>query len=192
MALWRADSDRAVLLVVDVQPKFMAGIHEGDRVLNRTAFLLKIAKLVGVPVLASEQYPERMGATDSRIASLMPLGVFPYPKMRFSCAGCEGLMEALRALDRKQVVLVGIETHICVTLTAIDLLIAGYEVFVCPDAVSARTVEMHKLGMERMRDSGAMPAHTETLAYEWLSTAEHPRFREALEIVKEHAGLVSA
>jgi len=79
---------------------------------------------------------------------------------------------------------VGIETHICVTLTALDLLKNGYGVFVCPDAVSSRTIEQHKLGMERMRDSGAIASHTETLAYEWMGTAESPVFREVLRLVK--------
>jgi nicotinamidase-related amidase len=187
MAAWKADPDQCVLVVVDIQPKFMAAIHEAERVVNRSAFILKMAKLVGVPVLASEQYPDRMGATDARIASLLPLGGAPHGKMAFSCAGCAGIVNGLKEFRRKQVVLVGIEAHICVTLTALDLLREGYEVFVCPDAVSARSMEMHKLGMERMRDSGVMPTHTETLAYEWMGNADHPRFREALEIVKEHA-----
>jgi nicotinamidase-related amidase len=186
---WKADPERGVVIVVDLQPTFLAPIHEADRVLNRSQFLLKMARLVGVPVLASEQYPDRMGGTDQRIASLLPLGGAPYAKQCFSCGGCSGLMESLRSLKRKQAVLVGIETHICVTLTALDLLREGFEVFVCPDAVSARTVEMHKLGMERMRDSGAMPAHTETIAYEWMGSADHPRFREALQVVKEHAAV---
>jgi nicotinamidase-related amidase len=188
MALLQADPDQAVLAVIDLQPKFMAGIHEVERVMSRSQFLLKVARLVGVPVLASEQYPERMGGTDARVTSLLPLGAAPHGKMCFSCGGCASWMDALRTLKRRQVVILGIETHICVTLTALDLLKGGFDVFVCPDAVGSRSLEMHKLGMERMRDSGVMPSHTETIAYEWMRSAEHPRFREALEIVKEHAG----
>jgi nicotinamidase-related amidase len=187
MSPWKADPERCLVVVIDLQPTFLAPIHEAQRVLDRSRFLLKMARIVGVPVLASEQYPERMGPTDPSIASLLPLGVAPHAKQCFSCGGCAGLMDGLRTLKRKQAVLIGIETHICVTLTALDLLREGYEVFVCPDAVSARTLEMHKLGMERMRDSGVMPAHTETIAYEWMGSADHPRFREALQAVKEHA-----
>ena len=189
MTPWKADPEQCVVLVVDIQPTFMAAIEDANRVTRRSEFLLKIAKLVGVPVLASEQYPDRMGPTDRRITSLLPLGAAPHAKLCFSCGGCGQLMAALGQLKRKQVVLVGIETHICITLSALDLLRTGYEVFVCPDAVGARSMEMHKLGMERMRDSGVMPTHTETLAYEWLGSADHVRFREALEIVKAHAAL---
>ena len=188
MTPWKADPERGVVIVVDLQPTFLSAIHESDRVLNRSQFLLKMAKIVGVPVLASEQYPERMGPTDQRIASLLPFGAAPHGKMCFSCGGCAGVMDGLRNLKRKQVVLIGIETHICISLTALDLLRDGYEVFVCPDAVGARSLEMHKLGMERMRDSGVMPAHTESIAYEWMASAQHPRFREALQVVKDHAG----
>ncbi|MBC8063562.1 MAG: isochorismatase family protein [Chlorobia bacterium] len=116
--------------------------------------------------------------------SLRPFVPSPYSKMAFSCWGAPGFQDALESQARSCVVLVGIETHICVTLTALDLLNNGYHVFVCPDAVSARSLEMHKLGMERMRDSGAMPTHTETLAYEWMGSADHPKFKDVLNLVK--------
>ncbi|HTQ12040.1 MAG TPA: isochorismatase family protein, partial [Fimbriimonadaceae bacterium] len=79
----------------------------------------------------------------------------------------------------------GVETHICVGQTAVDLLGSGMEVIVCPDAVSSRSVERHKLGMERLRDSGALPLHSESVVYEWLETAENPAFRDVLRLVKE-------
>lgn len=176
----------SILIVIDEQPSFMQSIWECERVLSRTEFMLKMAAIVDVPVLASEQYPERMGSTNERLAHLLSEAAFG--KMSFSCAGCEPLMIRLEDTGRRQIVLVGVETHICVSQSAADFVNAGYEVIVCPDAVSARTVEMHKLGMERMRDSGVLPMHTEAVAYEWLETAEHPRFRDALKIVKEFAG----
>jgi nicotinamidase-related amidase len=100
--------------------------------------------------------------------------------------GCEPFASALRATERNQAVLVGVETHICVSQTALSLLSEGFEVFVCADAVGARSVDRHKLGMERMRDAGAVAAHTEAIAYEWLQTADDPQFREALELIKEY------
>ncbi|HVT12650.1 MAG TPA: isochorismatase family protein [Fimbriimonadaceae bacterium] len=182
----KARAADSILIVVDEQPSFMQAIWEAERVLRRTDFLLRIAALVGVPVLATEQYPRRMGGTNPL---LMPfLLEAPFGKMSFSCCGCEAFMARLEETGRRQAILVGIETHICVSQTAADLLNSGFEVVVCPDAVSARTVEMHKLGMERMRDSGALPMHSESVAYEWMGTAEHPAFREALKVVKELAG----
>jgi nicotinamidase-related amidase len=140
--------------------------------------------LMEVPVVATEQYRERMGGTHE---SLMPhlASEDVIGKMSFSCCGCGEFMDRLRATGRTRAILVGIETHICVSGTALDLLEAGLEVAVCPDAVSARSLERHKLGMERIRDAGAAPIHTEAVLYEWMRTAEHERFRDALKLVKE-------
>lgn len=181
----KARHEDSILIIVDEQPSFMRTIWEADRVLRRTEFLLKIAGLASIPILATEQYPERMGGTNPVLLPFLPRA--PFGKMTFSCCGCPPFVELLNETGRRQAILVGIETHICVSQTAVDLLNSGYEVIVCPDAVSARTVEMHKLGMERIRDSGVLPMHSESVAYEWLETAEHPAFREALKIVKEHS-----
>ena len=134
-----------------------------------------------VPILATEQYPERMGGT---ISSLLPYVSSPERKMNFSAVRDSSFVDKLYSLGRNQVVVVGIETHICVSLTCHGLLEADYEVVVCPDAVSSRTQDRHKLGMERIRDAGVVPAHTEAIAYEWCQTADNPKFRDMLSIVK--------
>ena len=107
--------------------------------------------------------------------------------MAFSALGCPEFVAALRLTGKTKVILVGFETHICISQTAHDLLSAGFEVVVCPDAVSSRSQEQHKLGMERLRDAGVVPAHTESVAYEWIGTAEHPKFKSFLQIVKNQA-----
>jgi nicotinamidase-related amidase len=178
------ESQQSVLLVVDVQDALLPFIHESERVLARSSFLIRIANLLGISVIATEQNPTRMGSTAPVLAELVDER---HPKMCFSACGCEAAMAEIRGHARRQAVVIGIETHICVSQTAHDLLDAGYEVVVCPDAVSARSLERHKLGMERIRDAGAVPAHTESVAYEWLRSAEHPLFRDALKIVKEYA-----
>jgi len=180
------EPDQSVLVVIDVQPTLMPLIHEGERVLDRVAFLAKVARLLGVPVLTTEQNPSRMGSTHESLAELVSTPA-PFAKMCFGAGGCGDFMEALQETGRRQVVVVGVETHICVSQTALGLHRDGYEVIVCPDGVSSRTLERHKLGMERIRDAGVVPAHTEAVAYDWLGTAEHPRFRDALAIVKQHA-----
>ena len=182
MASLHCPAEDSLLVVVDIQPSFMAAIHEADRVVKRSSFLVDCARTLNLPVVSTVQYPERMGGFDPTIASR--LIDEPFPKMAFSCCGSTGFREAIKSSGKGNIVLVGIETHICVTLTALDLLESGLRVFVCPDAVSARTVEMHKLGMERMRDSGAVASHTETLVYEWMGSAEHPKFRDVLSLVK--------
>ena len=177
------DPHLSVLLVIDVQPSLSKTIFEIDRVLARSAFLAKVAHLLGIPILATEQNPTRMGPT---VAELSPFLVSqpPFAKMSFSALGCAEFVSALEATGRRQLILVGLETHICVGQTAEGLLRAGHEVVVCPDAVSSRTLEAHKLGMERIRDAGAVPAHSESVAYEWIRSADHPDFRKFLAIVK--------
>ena len=183
MSAIKLEPTRSVLIVVDVQPAFLRGIHESERVLARATFLARAAEALGVPVLATEQNPDRMGGTHPELA---PHVGAPFPKMTFSCIGCEDLVSAMEFTGRRQAVLVGIESHICVGQTAQDLLALGYEVAVCPDGVSAGSLEAHKLGMERMRDAGVVPVHTEAVAYEWMGTAEHGAFRQVLELVKRY------
>ena len=176
-------TDSSCVVVVDIQPAFMAAMSESDRTQSRAQFLVDIAHLLEIPILATEQNRSKMGETAPSIASRLSEPAFD--KMSFSCVDCEAFMDALFRIGRKQIILVGIETHICVSQTALDLQSQGYEVVVCPDAVSARTMDRHKLGMERIRDAGIVPAHTEAVTYEWMRTADHPRFRDALKLVKD-------
>jgi nicotinamidase-related amidase len=180
-----ADLHRSVLVVVDVQPKFMAAIWEAERVMRRTEFLVRCAQALAGTIIATEQNPSRMGATAD---SLLPLLSEPaQAKMTFSCSGCELFQRHFVNATPMQVTLVGIETHICVSQTAHELLDLGHEVIIGIDAVSARTEDRHAIGLERLRAAGAVLAHTESIAYEWMRTAEHPNFRSVLEIVKQYA-----
>ncbi len=176
---------KSLICVVDLQARFLDGIHESEQVVNRSTFLLKVAKELGVPVIGTEQNVDRMGSTLPSIAEY-----FTQPavsKMTFGAMGTEDFLHVLERQGRPQVILVGIETHICVSLTALELIDRGYQVVVCPDAVSARTQDRHKLGMERLRDGGVVPAHSEAVAYEWMHTAAHPAFRSVLGHVKNHS-----
>ncbi|MDR3688376.1 MAG: isochorismatase family protein [Fimbriimonas sp.] len=181
----KLDPGQSALLIIDIQPVLNKTIFEADRVLSRSAFLIKMANLLDIPVLATEQNPFRMGQLEPSL-SLLVRSELIFSKMAFSAAGSSEFLDALALTGRKQVVLVGIETHICVSQTAHDLQRLGYQVVVCPDGVSARSLERHKLGMERIRDAGIVPAHTESVAYEWLGSAAHPEFKSALSIVKEN------
>lgn len=181
-----ADASKCVLILVDLQPSFLLAIEGCDRIFDRTAFLVKIANLLEVPVFATEQNPERMGSTDPRLAAFLPQAA-TFDKMAFSCAGCLPFMERLRGLERTQIVIAGIETHICVSQTALQLLASNSDVFVCPDAVGSRTLDRHQAGLRRMEMAGAQLAHSESIAYEWMKGADHPKFREALAIVKSHS-----
>jgi nicotinamidase-related amidase len=175
-------TDKSILLVIDLQESFLKIIHEADRVLARSEFLCRAAKVFGVPVIASEQYPSRMGGTDVRFNGLFDS---VHPKMEFSAAANPEFFAALEAIGRRQVVIVGIETHICVSQTALDLQAKGFEVVVCPDALSSSSQDRHKLGMERLRDAGIIPVHSEAVAYEWCNSADNSHFKELLAVVKQ-------
>jgi nicotinamidase-related amidase len=181
MTVSRPQPATDVLVVIDIQPAMMAAICEPDRVVGGAIFLARVARELGIPVLATVQNPDRLGALHPDVAPWVDETV---PKMAFSAMGDQAFREALAETGRRRAILVGVETHICVSQTALDLTEAGYDVLVCPDAVSARNDVRHTLGMERLRDAGIGPIHSEAVVYEWLQTAAHPKFRDVLAIVK--------
>jgi len=187
MAIVRAHAGSSLLAVIDVQQRLVPYIHDAERVLARCAFLIRAAALLDVPIVATTQNAARMGAIDPSLQEALPPDSQIVDKMTFSCCGVHDFQAQLEAASRRQIILLGIETHICVSQTAHDLLTMGYEVIVCPDAVGARSPDRYKIGMERIRDAGCAPAHTEAVAYEWIQAADDARFKQFLELVKAHA-----
>lgn len=165
------------LLVVDIQERLLPAIHEGERVIENTAWLMQIAQELEVPLLVSEQYPKGLGHTVPALQSLTPQGAL-VEKIHFSCAASPACRERLDALDRKQVVVTGVEAHVCVLQTALGLVSAGQEVFVVADAVSSRRPADATLGLERMRAAGVQIVSREMVAFEWLHRAGTEQFRE--------------
>ena len=177
--------DNAVLLAVDLQEPFLRTIHDRERVLANSRLLIQAAQALGVPVLTTLQYEKRMGGFVPQIAELFEDGhESACDKMTFSCEGNEDFVAALSTLNRQQVIICGVETHICVSQTALDLVIRGYQVHVAPDAVSSRTLERHKLGMEKIRDAGGIPTGAEAAVFELLQTASAPEFKAIHALVK--------
>lgn len=178
------DRSAAALVVVDMQAPFLAVIHERERLVGNVRLLCQAARILQVPMLATMQYAARMGGVVPDIAAVLPDDATSLDKMCFSCGGSDDFLSALEATKRRQVVLCGVETHICVCQTAHDLLHRGYQVHVAADGVSSRSLEKHKLGMERIRDAGARPCAAEAAVYEWLNEAGTPEFKEILTLVK--------
>jgi nicotinamidase-related amidase len=175
--------DDSALVVVDMQEPFLGVIHGRDALTANVVLLCRSARVLGVPILATVQYAARLGGTVAEVAEAIGSREAT-DKMCFSCVGSAGFVTALTATGRRQILLCGLETHICVSQTAHDLLHAGYQVHVAPDAVSSRTLERHKLGMERIRDTGIRPCAAEAAVYEWLYEAGTPEFKEVLKWVK--------
>lgn len=175
-----------LLVVVDMQEPFLRGVHDAERLLANVQLLIQASAILNVPVLPTVQYAERMGGVVPEVTQAFPDfdSCVPVDKMCFSCAGAEGFLEEIASFDRRQILLCGVETHICVSQTALDLVSQGYQVHVAADAVSSRSLEKHKLGMERMRDSAVLPCAAEAAVYELLREAGTPEFKSILALVR--------
>ncbi len=177
--------EQLLLVVIDMQEPFLNVMHERERLTANVRLLVEASTILGIPVVLTTQYAKRMGGVAPEITQSYRDAVRPaLDKMCFSCAGADGFLEGLGSLNRRQVLLCGVETHICVSQTALDLTHQGYQVHVAADAVSSRTLEKHKLGMERMRDSGVLPCAAEAAVYELMQEAGTPEFKAILPLVK--------
>lgn len=169
------DADNCVLLVVDVQERLLPHIEGWQRVLESAVWLVGVAGRVGVPVAATEQYPKGIGPTHADIKALLPTGAIG-EKMDFSCVSA-GCLPPLPGADRRQWVVCGIESHVCVLQTVLQLRQEGKEVFVVEDAVGSRRASDKALALERMRRHGIDVVSREMVAFEWLKRAGSDLFR---------------
>ena len=176
-------ADRSCLLVVDVQARLAPAMNAYDRVIANTAILMKAATRLDIPVLVSEQYPKGLGPTVPELAALAPSGV-TLEKVHFSCVADQAYGERFRELSCDQAVVTGIEAHVCVLQTCMELLEDGRPVFVVADAVSSRTPENAALALERLRSAGARIVTTEMVVFEWLRRAGTPEFKELSALIK--------
>jgi nicotinamidase-related amidase len=176
--------DNACLLIVDVQARLLPAMADRDEVVKNAAVLLKAAARLDIPVIASEQYPKGLGPTVPEIARSLPAGATVIEKMSFSCLADETFARRLRELGRTQVVVAGIEAHVCVLQTAEQLIASGHDVFVVADATSSRTPASHDLAMARLARAGCTIVSTEMVVFEWMQVAGTPEFRELSALIK--------
>ena len=176
-------SEYPVLILVDLQVKLSRVMHEREALIQNAVKLVRGAKLFGLPIIASEQNPAGLGPTVPEVAELLE-DIPVISKMSFSCCGESAFMEELEKQGREIVLVAGIESHVCVYQTVIDLLDLGYEVEVIADAVSSRTPENRAIGWERCTAYGAALTSVETLLFELLGTAESDKFKDISKMVK--------
>lgn len=172
------------LLIIDVQEKLVAALDELDRnrLLEACQVLGAGARLLEVPVTATEQYPSGLGET---VPGLIDLAGSRTAKKRFSGVDSTGWPTAAEATDdRYQIVVAGMETHVCVLQTVLDLLASGYQTYVVADAVAGRRELDHRLALDRMANSGAILTTAESVLFEWCETAEAPEFKQLSALVK--------
>lgn len=176
--------DDTALLVVDVQVKLLRAIPNHARLVWNIRRLIDGAKLLGLPVAATEQYPQGLGATAAELAER--LGAIP-AKLTFSCRGCPGVEDAFQAAGRHKVLVVGVEAHVCVQQTVLDLLHAGFRVYVAVDAVRSRFPLDLETALRRMESAGATLTTTEAALFEWCEIAGTPEFKSISALVREAA-----
>lgn len=179
----RLDRGASFLLLIDVQEKLAPHVEGHERLIARAGALARAAKLLGVPVLASEHCPDRIGRTVPQLRSLVGEDAI-VSKVHFSCADEASCLARFNVLGRRQVVIAGIEAHVCVMQTALGLRERGYEPFLVEDAVGSQRAQDRAAGLQRIAAAGCSSATTEMAIFEWLHRADDVRFRDALQIVK--------
>jgi nicotinamidase-related amidase len=179
--LLQAESSR--LLIVDVQEKFLPTLPDVPRLISGCRMLIEAARLFSVPIFATEQYPQGLGPMTKELADLLPERSV---KQEFSCCRALGWPAAAEdATGRYQVVVAGIETHVCILQTALELQSAGYRVFVVADAVASRREIDRQIALQRMMSSGVTLVTTESVGFEWCEGSDRPEFKGWSRVVKE-------
>jgi len=171
------------LLVIDVQQRLIAVQPEGPRVVWNMRRLLDGAKILGVRTASAEQNPEKLGPTVAQLAERLPTS--PVSKLAFSCGACGSIFADWQAAGIHRVLICGLETHVCVQQTVLDLLAAGYQVLIAVDAVTARYKIDHQTALCRLEASGALLTTTEAALFEWCGAAGTAEFKQISALAKE-------
>jgi len=177
------DTQSCCLVVVDVQGQLAQLMHGKEALFKNIQILINAADILDVPILWCQQCPEALGATVPEIEQLLADDE-PINKAAFSCCGSEEFNTRLNELARQQILLCGIETHVCIYQTTVDLLRKGFNVSVIADAVSSRSLDNKQIAISRMAAEGAHISCTEMALFELLKTAEHPKFRQIAKLVR--------
>ena len=175
--------ENTALLIIDVQEKLFQVMLHKEALSENLRKIIKGAQVLGIPLLVTEQNPIALGTTIPELKNLLS-HIQPISKFSFSCCGEQKFLNKLSALNCKQLLLAGIEAHICVYQTALELLEKGYDVQVLADCVSSRTEENKKLGLERIKEAGGSVTSVEISLFELMRIAEGVTFKEISKIVK--------
>jgi nicotinamidase-related amidase len=181
-----ARADDTVLLVVDIQERLFGTMDEVDRarVIRRVGQLLGSAVLLGIPVIVTEQYPKGLGPTIQAVREHVPESANVLEKTCFSCCGADRFMQTLETTGRSQVVIAGIETHVCVLQTSLELQHEGYTLFVAEDATCSRDAYNAAIAADRLRQQGIVVANAESVIFEWMADSRHEHFRAISALLK--------
>ena len=174
----------SIVMIIDVQEKLLNAVFNKTSLEKKAVTIANSAKILGIPVIVTEQYPKGLGATVESLKEVLPENAQYFEKTAFSALENKEVLEALKNSGKKQVVIFGIETHICVSQTTNALIQEGFEVSVIRDACGSRSELEYSAGLGRMKDNGAHVLTTEIALFEWLKGAKHPNFKEVQMLIK--------
>lgn len=177
-------ADQAVLLVVDIQEKFATVLDDFERIVDRTGILMQACIQLNIPVVVSEQYPKGLGYTVPALRHILPANATILEKTAFGCGQDPTILTHLQTLQRSQVMVCGLESHVCVNQTVHQLLSHSFQVHLIQDAVAARHKHDHKTALAKMQQSGAIPSCVEMALFELMGDARHPCFKPLQALIK--------
>jgi len=183
MKSMRINTENSALLVVDIQTRLAPAMHQPEPVIQANHALIQAAKIINIPVFASEHCAERIGPTVSDLRALLHDDEI-LAKRHFSCADDAVITQRLKQLGKQQILVTGMEAHVCVLQTVLGLAEQGFAPLVVADAVASRHLENKTLAMQRLRHAGIQVVSTEMALFEWMGHADHPAFKDILKLIK--------
>jgi len=178
------DSGNSLVLIIDIQEKLLNAVFNKETLAKKAGIIAKAANILNIPAVVTEQYPKGLGGTIESVKEALGESAKIYEKITFSALDNEDILSVIKSSGKKQIILFGIETHICVSQTANALIEAGYEVYAVKDACGSRSEIEYNAGLERMKENGAKFVTTEITLFEWLRSAKHPNFKEVQSLIK--------
>lgn len=178
------DAAQTALVIIDMQEAFRSSIHDFAETAARIALVAHAAQLLNVPVLITEQYPKGLGHTAGEIRAVLPAALEPVEKTAFSSCGAQTFVNQLERTGARQVILCGIEAHVCVNQTTHDLLARGYQVHLLTECITSRAAHNREAGLAKMQQSGALPSSIEMALFELMRDAAHEQFKAVQKLIK--------
>ncbi len=178
------NSENSLILIIDVQEKLLNAVFNKQTLEKKAEIIAKTSKILNIPTIVTEQYPKGLGGTIVSVKNSLDTSAEFFEKNSFSALDNAEVWDAIKAYGKKQIIVFGIETHICVNQTVHALKEAGYEVYVIKDACGSRSEDEYTAGLERMKSNGAEILTTEIALFEWLRGAKHPNFKEVQSLIK--------
>ena len=178
-------AENSALVIIDLQQRLGGAMPSKvlNRVIRNSTLLIQTAGLLDVPMIQTEQYPKGLGPTLPAVAESVPDTATKFEKMTFSCCGTDGFLGTLDKMQRRQIILVGMEAHVCVLQTALELQESALEVFVVEDAICSRRLENYQNALARLRQSSVAVVSTESIVFEWMGTADHKHFKSIQKLL---------